>query len=529
MILWNSESGCEEAQAYYYDWMDEQCRDEIPQRVQQHVGHCAHCQEEICSLEDALKSPSTSDPEAISHGSKVNAILETHFKYAEMPVTCDLAKRLLPSLTAPGVRITIPTPITVHIQQCSRCRNDWVELQSLNLSDVQLERLTERIKQSDVQRSLSRRRHLTAEQVQAFASVDYADLDRACLEHACECVPCRERILAARQTTVGHLMDDGSHVCEEVSWKDLFDLAMPVGFNPLVDECAWVRKAAVDHVGGCENCLGRLGELDRMLINFLSPHEGGVVTHYRFDLDETPMQTESGDHSIHVEVQHSLPSGLAGVGDQAESVSGDAPVHLSSRWMKVAAAVVVFLGVTLFSMMPHVEAGFMNQVYESTTGAPVVHVKVYAGGRTRLSKEMWIIPPNRALILQGQTWTDYNVSASAYREKDAVSAIPLDAFLTGRMQENIRNLYNLWPWKDGEAATLMSKEEAPFDEYRLEQSIGGTTFVWRTGVNRETQRVAWVERSDSYVDLLRFIEFSYPSLEEARQFFQAQGVDLAGL
>ncbi|MCP4452949.1 MAG: hypothetical protein GY809_15915 [Planctomycetes bacterium] len=527
MILWNSGSNCEEARGYYYDCADGQCQDKIPKGVQVHVMHCDHCQEEIHRLGEVLKTPSTSDPEAGSRVSTINDMLEMHFKYVDVPVTCAVAKRFLPSMAALATRITIPTPITVHLEQCSICRDDWSDLESLHLSDIQLQRLTECIEESDVQPKLSRHEHLTQEQVQTFANLGYASFDTACLEHVCLCAPCRERTLAVRQTGAIPLSAE-FQACQEISWEDLFDLALPVGFNPLADEYARFRKAVVDHIGGCKVCLSRLGRLDRMLVNLLAPHECGAVTHFQLNLDETPSHAQAAyeDYPILVGVEDARHREPVGVADQAQPASGRMGGYASSRWMKVAAVVVVFLGVTTFSIMPHAGADYWDQVYESTTDSPVVHFEVYVHGSPMASSEYWIMPPNRALVREGQTWEDRNASAG-WIANAAGMAVPrrLSADSKKAMQRSIRGLYDLWPFEASEAAKKVSDEQGPSDVYEL--SMG--TFLWRATVDRETQRVVQVEREDADGRLMRRYEVKYPSVSDFKARLEQHGFDAAGL
>ncbi|NQV33377.1 MAG: hypothetical protein HQ515_11850 [Phycisphaeraceae bacterium] len=518
---------CEEARGYYYDCMDGQCEDEIPQSVQMHIGHCDHCREEIQRLSQALRSPSTLDSEEASHVSMINALLEMHFKYAETPVTCALAKRFLPSMAALGTRITIPTPITVHIEQCSKCRNDWIELQSLNLSDVQLQRLTECIEKRSVHAASSLRQHLSNEQVQTFACVDYADLDVACLEHVCECGSCRKRTLTVRQTVAGQLLDE-LRTCQEVSWEDLFDLALPLGFNHLVDEYAQFRKATVDHVSHCETCLRRLGILDQVLINFLPPHECGVVTHFQFVLDGTQSQAEVEyeDYPIRIDVEDSPRPCLPEGEEEPNPVSGPVPFHSRRGWMNVAAAAVVLLGMTLFSVLPRAQAGFWDQVYEATTSEPVVHITMSTAGRSGASDEYWILPSERAVVLTGQTRIDYNVSAGSKKTMDMktgeVKVLELSGDHKDSVQGNIRDLYGLWSFEVSESATLVPDAQEQFDVYEARLSDGQITEVWRATVDRDNQRIKQVER------LGRVYKFDYPSMSTFEAFLQQKQLDPLG-
>lgn len=534
MISWDSGSSCEKARGYYYDWMDGE--GEIPQPIRMHISHCDHCQGEIRRLARVLSSPSTADPNDAAHVSMINALLETHFKYAEMPVTCAVAKRFLPSMAALETRITIPTPITVHIEQCSGCRDDWLELQSLRISDVQLQRLAQCIEE-DAHTASSLHEHLTNEQVQTFACVDYANLGTACLEHVCQCVSCRERALTARCDVVSHLAVE-PHASQEVSWEDLFDLALPVGFNPLADEYSQFRQATVDHVSRCKTCLNRLGTLDRMLIKFLPPHECGVVTNYQLALDEAQGQadTEYEDYPIRVEVQDpaSENSAEVEVSQRANPVLDHVPSHRSWGWIKAAAVVAVLLGLTVFSMLPRVGADFMDKVYEETTSAPVVHIRESVDGSTVISRETWIFRPHKVVVIDNkQVVTAYDASAGWWKTRHGagLETRPLSGDRKTLLQGRIRELFDLWPLEMSETATLKppSLEQAGFDVYAARQPINNDTMWWHASVDPSTQRVVRVVRSvgetEDSLTQTRSFDVDYPSLETAKADLRLRQID----
>lgn len=495
MISWESGAECEDARGYYYDCLDAECADEVPKTIQMHVSRCRHCREEIKRLGDALGSPSSADSIETSRTTMVNALLEMHFKYAEMPVTCAHVRRFLPSTAAQDIRITIPTPITVHIDQCTKCRNDLMELQSLNLSDVQLQRLTECVETGDGYVLSSSQGHLTDQQVRDFACVDYADLDVACLEHVCKCISCRERALAARRNAAGHLKSE-SPTCEGVSWEELFDLALPVGFHPLADEYALFPRDTVGHVGHCQSCMRQLATLDEILLNMLLPREGGVVTHFNLGADETATD-EGGDeyeeYPIRVEVQGASDVRPA----EPVPVVRSGPVRSRNTWMQVAAAVVVLMGVTIFSILPRVGAGFMDKVYEATTSAPVVYVAELSGHNPDVaSKEWWIFPPNQALEVEGEDATFYDASEGLIGEKigDKVEKHwNQPSIVVQGMEASIRSLFQLWPSFVNESALSAPMQQGGLDVYTIESPATDAKKVWEAHVDPVTYRIQKVE------------------------------------
>ena len=530
MISWESRANCEDARGYYYDWLDEQCTDEVPQSIQVHVSHCDHCREEIERLGRVLGSSSRLNPIETSRTSMINALLEMHFKYADVPVTCVHVKRFLPSTAAQDTRITIPTPITVHIDQCTGCRNEWQELQSLNLSDAQLQRLTECIEKNDEYAVSSSQGHLTDEQVRQFAVVDYEDMDTACLEHVCKCISCRERTLAVRRAVASDVTDE-SQICGGVSWEELFDLALPVGFNPLADEYALFPKVTVEHAGRCQTCLRQLATLDEILLNFLLPRESGIVTHFKLDVDGAGARgrAEYDDYPIQVEVQDSPSVRLV----EANRVPDAPPVRSSRRWMKVAAAVVVLMGVTIFSMMPKAGAGFLDKVYEATTREPVVQITELTDNGLRIVSEQWIFPPDKSLKVEGNTVEVLDASAGLTRTRKGAGEIdvrnlPVD--LKKNLQDRVRSLFDLWPAQVSGQAPPAPVQQAGLDVYTHETSFGRAKQVWRWHVDPVTHRIQQVDKyvddGDAAPEHWRTFMVTYPGLSETKARLSRQYGDM---
>jgi hypothetical protein len=70
-------------------------------------------------------------------------MLQLHFAYIGKHVTCDIVKPFLPGMLDPAMEIRIPTPITVHLDNCPKCTEDLKEIQKLNFSSTQLYRLSQ--------------------------------------------------------------------------------------------------------------------------------------------------------------------------------------------------------------------------------------------------------------------------------------------------------------------------------------------------------------------------------------------------
>ncbi len=509
MIARNFQFECDNARPYYYDCLDGQCKEEIPHAVQTHISQCRECREEIQCLAEVMRSDISPESEEASHVSRLNSVLEAHFDYAQVPVTCAIVKGFLPGMASQSFKITIPTPISVHIEQCPTCRKNLLGLQSLHLSDVQLQRLTHCLEEGDDAIALSTG-HLSEEQVSLFSRGDQASFHGTCPEHVCKCAFCRERILSARQTNVCQPAAV-TPACNEVSFKDLFDMALPSGSGPLPAESSRFNDAILQHVCHCETCLRHLESLDQMLVNLLAPNDSGVVTHYRLNSDQARANIDDGYDGYPIQV------------DIQKGKVASKPVRSNLGWMKMAAVVAVLLGVTIFSMLPKAGASFLNAVYESTTRVPVVHIRISRADGSIL-KEHWIWPPNRAVTIQGQTKTVYNAKAGFIRTMDDTSGPLPERQLAGDsrelLQRNLRGLFELWPLEMSENSTLTSEEHGSLDVYDLKRFQGNRTVLWRAHVDRATQRVQKVLRSSDDRGMVRTFDVSYPSKEAGEAFLR---------
>jgi hypothetical protein len=70
-------------------------------------------------------------------------MLKSHFAYVDKPVSCKLVRPFIPTLLNSAVTARVPTPITVHLDNCSQCRRDLETVRKLGLEPGQLCRLGE--------------------------------------------------------------------------------------------------------------------------------------------------------------------------------------------------------------------------------------------------------------------------------------------------------------------------------------------------------------------------------------------------
>ncbi|MHC4727573.1 MAG: hypothetical protein ACYS17_10135 [Planctomycetota bacterium] len=129
---------CEEAKPYYYDCLCDQSSELIPESISSHIEQCRHCQEQIKQLEAALTQKECIKSKNRQNTSAVTKMLELHFVYIGERVNCETVRPFLPGLLDPAIEIRIPTPITVHLDNCTQCTEDLKAIRKLNLHSTQL-------------------------------------------------------------------------------------------------------------------------------------------------------------------------------------------------------------------------------------------------------------------------------------------------------------------------------------------------------------------------------------------------------
>ncbi|NIP22595.1 MAG: hypothetical protein GWO10_11680 [candidate division Zixibacteria bacterium] len=119
---------CELAKEYFYDILDPDTLDKVPEHIQDHIANCLHCVRKLAHLYQLLLDSAhctQTEPTAIRPETA------RHFPlYEEQQVDCKMVKEFLPLLVDPEPEIQIPIIVTVHLDQCPQCRQDFENLRS---------------------------------------------------------------------------------------------------------------------------------------------------------------------------------------------------------------------------------------------------------------------------------------------------------------------------------------------------------------------------------------------------------------
>jgi hypothetical protein len=280
MVAFEGNGVCREARVFYHDFLQD--RAVVPKSVADHIDGCAHCRAQVQRLEQAMgEAANAGNPHCLNHSSQLIAELEAHFEYVGEQVACNQVKRFLPGLLADRVRI--PTPITVHVDQCDQCTEDLERLRSLGLTQEQLARLGE-LYAEPARADLSLCRQVEV----MLAEADDPGLEEipaTLAEHICSCPQCRERVYGAREDLLDLSKERpavGPHVgCRRVMTADIFDFVVLPGEDAVDQASAADRRRAIgEHVFYCAECLEKVQNLHRVIYGIAERADSGVATVY---------------------------------------------------------------------------------------------------------------------------------------------------------------------------------------------------------------------------------------------------------
>lgn len=134
---------CNKARLFFYEALQDRQEAHGCQEVWEHIRQCPHCRKELTRLDQELL---TSSP---SNASQTARLLHAHFAYLNRTVTCREVRSFLPLMALGQLKVSIPTPISVHITHCPACTSDGETIKSLHLTPAQLRFVTEALSSGD--------------------------------------------------------------------------------------------------------------------------------------------------------------------------------------------------------------------------------------------------------------------------------------------------------------------------------------------------------------------------------------------
>ncbi len=333
---------CQEARAYYYDLL---CPDgaDVPPTVRGHVAICPFCREQMGRLREMLFAlelhPDGSDT---SQDETIETLAE-QFRLLDERVTCSEARPCLPQLAMTTPQIRIPTPVTVHVDQCPQCAKDLAALRKLRLTADQLHHLS---------------RLFSSRNGEGFLPA-----------------PIREESITGAGS---HSVEGTVLTCREVSAADIFDAVIPSGAP--ADQR---HKAVAAHIRACLVCLARAQNLHHTIRAIVERADSDIETVYHAAEDTQDARTEPQDaypYPVSVEIVHAgsdaacSPNNSRGLLPRALRRL-QRPAASSAR-VAVLGLVIIVLATLVRTTTPTASGTSVGQMRRAVEKAPNVHVTV---------------------------------------------------------------------------------------------------------------------------------------------------------
>jgi len=391
MISHNPYINCTNARLYYYDFLNTETREGIPEGALQHIKQCRNCQTEIDSLKNLLvKADESITSEQSRKDSAISTLLRLHFEYTGEPVKCDTVKPFLGSLADPVLQIRIPTPITTHLNKCEACRDDLQMLLDLRLPHKYLCRLGQLMADKPIEDEFICSQAQAA--IPAVVSMAFHETNAEILKHLCTCSDCRKKLYLHRECIRKELLLNGElqngFPCDSVSVADIYDYCLPYGIDPADDEYVEFRESLTSHLRSCPKCLAKIQQLHLTISNIAERAESEIITVY--DIDESrpyadiPKRSEIAgtEDNLHIEQPKTINL-TARLKEKATALN-------IKPFLKVglAAAAVIIIGFALFFNSSAAKAVSIEQIYQAIKNAKNVYIATYTD-KMELVQEIW--------------------------------------------------------------------------------------------------------------------------------------------
>jgi len=559
------DSGCEDAKPYYYDYLSEETKVNIPGDISDHIEICEHCLSEVERLRSVLSEPLK---KAAGGGRSDSSVLinnvNLHFSYIGTSVSCQTARPFLPSLADPLLAIKIPTPITVHPDKCEQCESDLQKIIKLGLSHKQLCRLGQMFAELPFESEIDCSE--VRENIKDFVHLHFENLNEEILNHFCTCPNCRDLVFMQREKLI-EKTDRGSSdnvLCEAVRMSDLFHFCFPYGVRVDTDKDIKFPSSFRSHIVQCPSCLIKMQEMHMLISDILEREESGVATCYHVtEQSEQAIKAVEAtdalykDWPIQVEVfERAETAGISNTGslggkngDRRRQSALSRNIVPILKYASAAAAVIILA--LIFFNAPAARAVNLGQVYSALESVLNVHSTIYNAATSDVLQEMWFsrdlnIKMHRThsqLVL----WDFGNqVKKEANINTGSIEIMQVDSDTAARIENTMVAPLGLLPfdntsslpegatWQQvpGEEAGVLESSTEVYDLIWSDESMGGADIFrkYRVYLNTATKlphKTEFYERrgQEENYEFLTATHISYPSTDEIQAAITQYGFD----
>ena len=562
MIAFDPNSTCEQAKAHYYEYLFGDTKKCVSTHMLGHIDRCSSCQAEVRRLKVILAEGEEQTVGGATQATKaITTYLRFHFVYLRAFVDCKTLKLFLPSLAIPALEVSVPTPITVHLDNCQQCASDLKEIRQLKLTSKQLGRLGQLFAEEP-----NIDADICSEAKNAIASVGamvFEGVSAEILRHLCVCPECRELLYQDRESRSKRLpqnSDQSPLPCDTVSPADIFDYVVPYGIEPDHDPHVMFRKSMATHLINCPRCLDKMQKLHDTVYSVFERHESGIVTYYNIRESgresivsspdglyrDWPIEVQVFDNSSETEAVEIPEEGAAG--DIAASLEPEPKRKLKvlRPFIKPAMAAVAAILLTLILLNVPIKANYLREISKALEGIDNVYFATSDTEKAVPTQEIWI---SQALNLKlyktgtGYFLWDFKAKSKITRDLNtsSITTIPLSTDVSINVKEIIRSLLplnNMYEVPKGAEWLPVANEdiENPISGIQVYDLLWTDKFLigslihrkWRGYIDVETKlprRIEWWEKlsEEKEYRLLIITEVSYPTTDDIKAVMEKAG------
>jgi len=563
MIAADHNSTCEQAKGYYYQYLSGDTKDCIPIQMLGHIDRCSSCQAGIKRLKVILTEGEEHDSGSASQTTAVaTTYLRLHFSYIGAFVSCNTLKLFLPSLAIPALEVSVPTPITVHLDKCQKCTNDLEAIRQLNLSDRQLTRLGQLFaEESKANTSVCAEAKIAIESIGAMA---FENTSIAILKHLCVCQECRQLLHENRKVRIKTLtqkLEPSPTACDSTSATDIFDYVVPYGIDP--DRGQPVIRSTTSHLINCPRCLVKMQKLHETVYGILERRESGIVTCFKLDesarssvvsspedlYEDWPIEVQVFDKSVKTEALRATD--MSAVGGLATPLKPNLKQKLSSLSIRsfikpAAAAAAVILAAFLLFNAPTARAVNLSQISKALEGIKNVCITTFYQEESNKTQEIWISRTlNIKMLKTGNKCTLWDLNSKTEKTKNlntgSIATTDLNSAFLMNIKETMEGTLGLLPFnsmlKAPEGAKWLPVSDGNIDtdisvteKYDLiwTDKKSGVYNKWRAYVDVERKlpgKIEWLskQQAEEEYEISTIIRLNYLSTTEIQAAIRDAG------
>jgi hypothetical protein len=562
MIAADSNSKCEQARSYYYQYLSGDTKNCIPLQMLGHIDRCSSCQADIRRLKGILTDGEEHDGGSASQTTVVaTAYLRLHFSYIGAPVSCNTLKLFLPSLAIPALEVSVPTPITVHLDKCQKCTSDLETIRQLKLSDRQFTRLGQLF--AEESRSNTKVCAETKNTIESIGAMAFENTSKAILKHLCVCPECRQLLYENRKSRIEALSQNSKKsptACDSISATDIFDYVVPYGIVPDLGQP--VIRSSTSHLINCPKCLNKMQKLHKTVYGILERRESGIVTCFKLDksarssavgssenlYEDWPIEVQVFDKSDKTEVIQATDT--IAVGGHTTPLKPKLKQKLSSLNIRpfikpaAAAAAIILVALLLFNAPTTARAVSLGQIRKALDRIKnICIITTHKEESNKIQEVMVSRTSNVKFLKTGNECTLLDINAKLKKTKNlntgSIVITKLEDALLSRIKKTMEGTLDLLPYNSmseaPEGAKWLPANEnidpgtEVYDLVWTQKSLIGSVIhrKWRVYTDIERKRPKriewWLKLPDEKEKLETITTISYPTDAEIQASIDKAG------